>query len=74
MCIFYCQAYNESNVAELTKRIEEMKDVDICYLEDPTEPILASLPSMNSYPSRYRRYPAVLIEKTDFKKENRGKT
>jgi len=73
VCIFYFQAYNESNVSELTKRSKEMKDVNICYLEDPTEPILVSLLSMKTYPSKYRRYPAVLIEKTNFKKKNRGK-
>lgn len=42
-CIFYCQAYNKSNAAKLTKRIEEIKYVGICYFEDPTEPILVSL-------------------------------
>jgi hypothetical protein len=26
--MFYCEKYNEENVAELTKRIDEMKDVE----------------------------------------------
>lgn len=43
--------------------IEEMKDVDICYLfGGSTEPILVSLLSMKSYPSKHQRYPTVLIE------------
>ena len=68
VCIFYCQAYNDSNVAELTKRIEEMKDVDICYLQDPTEPILACVMTINSRPFSYHLYPTV-IPRTDNNQE-----
>ncbi|KAG1140683.1 hypothetical protein G6F37_012940 [Rhizopus arrhizus] len=69
VCIFYCQAYNESNVAELTKRIEEMKDVDICYLEDPTEPILACIITINSRPFRYHLYPTGIPRADDNQQE-----
>lgn len=69
VCIFYCQEHNESNVAELTKRIEEMKDIDICYLEDPTEPFLACVTTINSRPFRYHLYPQGITPTDDHLQE-----
>jgi hypothetical protein len=56
ICMFYCEKYNDENVAELIKRIDEMKDVDICYTEDPTEPFLVFEGKINQNPYRFHTY------------------
>ncbi|RCH78113.1 hypothetical protein CU098_003868 [Rhizopus stolonifer] len=40
ICMFYGEEYTDENVARLSKRLDEV-EVDICYLDDPTEPILS---------------------------------
>jgi hypothetical protein len=56
ICMFFCEEFNESNKTRLTKRIDEMKDIDICYEKDPLQPILASLALMNADPLRFHKY------------------
>jgi hypothetical protein len=56
ICTFFCEEYNESNKARLTKRIDELKDIDICYEKDPRQPILMSLVRINLNPFLYHRY------------------
>jgi hypothetical protein len=62
ICMFYCEEYNETNVAELTKIIDDLKNVEICYLEDPTKPFLCSLKSLKANQLEYHQYPAILKE------------
>ncbi|KAG2201909.1 hypothetical protein INT46_001568 [Mucor plumbeus] len=40
VCIFYCKEFNEENTTICSKKIEDIGDVDICYLVDPTDPVL----------------------------------
>ncbi|KAI7870874.1 hypothetical protein BDF14DRAFT_1770697 [Spinellus fusiger] len=35
ICMFYCEEYNETNVENLTKEVDAIKNVDICYSDDP---------------------------------------
>lgn len=48
ICTFYCKEYNEKNVTKLTKIIDSVKNVDICYLENPFMPILCSFETMRA--------------------------
>ncbi|ORX52021.1 hypothetical protein DM01DRAFT_1337009 [Hesseltinella vesiculosa] len=66
ICMFYCEKYNEDNVIRLSKRIDEMEDVDICYLkDDPTRPFLCSVTTIHSNPFQYHLYPAILGSKVE---------
>ncbi|KAI9301175.1 hypothetical protein BJ944DRAFT_271880 [Cunninghamella echinulata] len=56
ICIFFCEEYNEENKTKLVKRIDEFKDMDICYEKDPSKPILMSLTRIYGYPSSYHKY------------------
>jgi hypothetical protein len=47
----------KKNVAKLTKEVDAIKNVDICYLENPFMPILCSLQTIRAKP-RYHLYPA----------------
>ncbi|KAG1099408.1 hypothetical protein G6F62_009907 [Rhizopus arrhizus] len=55
ICMFYGKKYTEENVACLSKKLDEM-DVDICYLDDPTESFLVWKTKINQNPFRYRTY------------------
>lgn len=59
-CLFYAVEYTEENKEKYTKRIDEMKLVDICYSEDPKKPFLCSIKRMRLNPSEYKPYPAIL--------------
>ncbi|KAI7860407.1 hypothetical protein BDC45DRAFT_530005 [Circinella umbellata] len=39
-CMFFCKEFNDENASKLLRKIEEIGDVDLCYLEDPTEPLV----------------------------------
>ncbi|CDH59820.1 predicted protein [Lichtheimia corymbifera JMRC:FSU:9682] len=59
ICVFFCEEYNEENVARLGTRINNMQDLEICYMNDnPTEPILVHINKIHCWPFKYRRYPA----------------
>ncbi|CEP14846.1 hypothetical protein [Parasitella parasitica] len=60
ICMFYCEPYNESNVVKLSKLIDDMNNIEICYSDDPTEPMLISLKSLYASPFKYHQYPASL--------------
>lgn len=49
-----------------------MKGVDICYLEDPSEPILACIITINSRPFRHYLY-STGIPRTDDKQQEKDK-
>jgi hypothetical protein len=53
--MLYGEEYTEENVARLSKRLDEV-EVDICYLDDPTESFLIWKIKINQNPSRYHRY------------------
>lgn len=56
ICIFFCHKYTESNVKKLLKRMETFEDVDICYDNDPLQPVLLCNEKINSEPLKYKRY------------------
>ncbi|ORX54155.1 hypothetical protein DM01DRAFT_267611 [Hesseltinella vesiculosa] len=55
--MFFCEKYTEDNVEKLTKKIEKVKDIDICYLNDPVQPFMCSILAIKSNPSKYHLYP-----------------
>ncbi|KAI9020182.1 hypothetical protein CLU79DRAFT_756057 [Phycomyces nitens] len=58
ICMFYSEPYNESNVVKLSKLIENLDDIEICYSVDPTEPMLLCQTRINQNPLKYQQYPA----------------
>ncbi|ORX52664.1 hypothetical protein DM01DRAFT_1306345 [Hesseltinella vesiculosa] len=61
LCMFYLESYTEENVMKLTETLEEMGNLEICYLDDPTEPVLAHKLVIKHRPFRYHTY----IDKID---------
>lgn len=57
-CMFYGETINAKNERECEKRLNNLVDVDICYLEDaPTEPFIVAEVRIKSSPARYKQYP-----------------
>ncbi|ORX56396.1 hypothetical protein DM01DRAFT_1320655 [Hesseltinella vesiculosa] len=54
--MFYFKAYTEENAENLTKRLEEMEDIEICYIDDPVEPVLMHKLAVLRNPFRYHTY------------------
>ena len=40
ICLLFCEEINEDNISRFIKRIDSMKDIDICYKKEPHQPIL----------------------------------
>ncbi|CEG80910.1 hypothetical protein RMATCC62417_15173 [Rhizopus microsporus] len=56
VCMFFGEEFNEVNKSVLVKRIDEMKDVDVCYIDDPTDLALVSLRVIHAKPHKFTRY------------------
>lgn len=57
-CMFYGKPINEENEKECEKRVDDLIDVDICYLENvPSEPFCIAKVQMKKFPDRYKSYP-----------------
>ncbi len=56
ICLLFCEEINEDNIPGLTKRINLMKDIDICYEKDPHQPILLPIIRINANQFTYHRY------------------
>ncbi|KAI7900692.1 uncharacterized protein BX663DRAFT_517293 [Cokeromyces recurvatus] len=56
ICMFYCQPYNESNVSKLSKLIDNMDNIEICFADDPTEPMLLRQLRINQNPLKFKTY------------------
>jgi hypothetical protein len=56
ICMFFCKEFNEENIKTLVKRIDDMKDIDVCYRDDPTDPVLISSTKFNSNAFLYHKY------------------
>lgn len=50
------EEFNEVNKSALVKWIDEMKDVNVCYIDDPTDPVLVSLQVFHRKPRKFTRY------------------
>ncbi|KAI9480871.1 MAG: hypothetical protein EXX96DRAFT_564536 [Benjaminiella poitrasii] len=59
ICMFFGQKFNQTNVSILSKRIDEFKDIDICYDNDPKTPILVLRRLIQTKPYKYIRYRSV---------------
>ncbi|KAI8635756.1 hypothetical protein BD408DRAFT_398312 [Parasitella parasitica] len=56
LCIFFCQEYSEDNAKILSKKLEAMKVLEICYTNDPNLPMLMSLIRIQTNSSEYHKY------------------
>ncbi|ORX42678.1 hypothetical protein DM01DRAFT_1330024 [Hesseltinella vesiculosa] len=56
ICMFFYEEFNDENIARLSKKIDDMGNVELCYLEDPTEPYLVSVTRILGNPIRFHRY------------------
>jgi hypothetical protein len=70
--MLFCVEYNNVNVAELVKRVEDMKEIAVCYEVDASQSLLLPLVRMNSNPFKYHRYltetsPSTLTEQYEDK-------
>jgi hypothetical protein len=56
-CLFYGKDVTAQNEVECEKRIDEIKDVELCFLNnDPTVPFLVASQRINFFPICYQRY------------------
>lgn len=65
LCIFFSEEYNKENVVRLTPKLVAMKDLGLCYTNDPRLPMLMSLARIHSNPSEYHKYPSSLTNGSD---------
>ncbi|KAI7902289.1 uncharacterized protein BX663DRAFT_510634, partial [Cokeromyces recurvatus] len=49
--------YSDENCNKYVKIIDELEGLDICYNEDPMEPIVICLKKIKNNPLQYRTYP-----------------
>lgn len=54
--MFYCIEYNSDNAEICRQKIESMDDLELCYLDDPAEPVLMCKTRIHSNPLKYHSY------------------
>ena len=54
--MLYCVAFNDENVKKFVPTIDALKSLEICYKEDPMEPMVICIYKINAYPFLYKRY------------------
>lgn len=69
LCVLFCKEYNQENVIQLVKRIQDLKDMDVCYINNPREPVIVPLDRILSNPYKYQRY--IVFRTGDNKVRNR---
>jgi hypothetical protein len=60
ICMLYCEPYNDENVKKLVPTIDALQGLEICYKEDPMEPMLLSSNNLRTHTTKYRKYPATI--------------
>lgn len=55
ICMFYGEKYTEENIIRLSRKLDAI-DVDVCYLNNPTEYFLVWKTKVNQNPFRYHTY------------------
>lgn len=61
-CIFYGEFINTENELKCERLLDDLMDVDICYLEnDPTEPFIVEKVKIEEITNRYKLYPRTNI-------------
>lgn len=56
ICMMYCAAFTEENVKKLVPTIDALEGLEICYKEEPMEPMVISIYKINAYPFLYKKY------------------
>ncbi|KAI8079889.1 uncharacterized protein BX664DRAFT_341718 [Halteromyces radiatus] len=62
ICMLFCKEYNDENVVNLGKRLKEM-ELEVCYIHDPTEPVLIPIRSISVNPLKYHLYVPLSMNK-----------
>lgn len=61
-CIFYGESINTKNELKCERLLDNLVDVDICYLEnDPTEPFIVAKVKIEEFANRYKLYPGQIL-------------
>ncbi|KAI7849804.1 hypothetical protein BDC45DRAFT_519650 [Circinella umbellata] len=56
-CIFYGESIKAENERECERRLDDLVELDICYLDnDPTEPFVVAKIKIQEFPHRYKLY------------------
>lgn len=61
--MLYCKEYSDKNAAELLKKIDDEKELDVCYQTSPVKPALVPLFRIFAEPHLYKRYKSKNDEK-----------
>ncbi|KAI8881428.1 hypothetical protein K501DRAFT_334769 [Backusella circina FSU 941] len=71
ICIFYCEPYNEENVTKFSKILDDLKNVEICYGENPKRPMLMCTKTIDGNPFDFHYYKSncALNEEREYEKK-----
>ena len=56
LCLIFCMEDNEQNRQALIQRLNDMKDIEICYEKDPRRPVLIPRQWMFAHALDYHQY------------------
>ena len=56
ICWLFCEEINEDSISGLTKRIDSMKVIEVCYEKSPQQPRLIPLMFLHTHLSRFQKY------------------
>jgi hypothetical protein len=56
ICMLYGKEYSDKNAAELLKKIDDEKELDVCYETSPLKPALVPLFRIFAESHLYKRY------------------
>ncbi|KAL0142356.1 hypothetical protein V8B55DRAFT_1497209 [Mucor lusitanicus] len=57
LCIFYQLKYNEENSVQALDKFKALGDeFEICYLTEPTVPVVATKSQISKYPLKFNTY------------------
>ncbi|KAI7902287.1 uncharacterized protein BX663DRAFT_71055 [Cokeromyces recurvatus] len=70
ICMLFGATYSDENCKKYVKIIDELEGLDICYNEDPMEPIVISTFKINAYPLKYSTYNSKTMSPTLEKEED----
>lgn len=55
-CVFYCKKYTQENAKIYTERVDKMEDTNICFTNNPKEPMLICESRIYGAPDLYKSY------------------
>ncbi|KAI9282178.1 hypothetical protein BY458DRAFT_497415 [Sporodiniella umbellata] len=56
LCILHHAPFNEKNAKKYVEMLDNSEGLEVCYMEDPLEPIIMSNFRINRHPFRFQRY------------------